>query len=423
MVSPLEIVQPGTPRTRKKRSPQFPIAGTMKPFGLYPLWATPVLPGETVNSAETKYRLISMPVRHPLVGAWFETWLVYVSLTDLDTAFAQMFISEDVSPTPYQASADQARYFTKAGQVQYIKLAMDSIVRNYFRDEDEPNPLTRTIDGVHMAKRQSMDWAQNLMFKPTSLDATLLPSALPPSGSYTPLEIMRLAGMSEITYEKYLMQYGVVQKEAMKEARIPEILRYTRDWTVPTNSIEPTTGRPSSAFAWSNTIKAEKPKRFDEPGFLVMVGCMRPKMFDNTLRGSMVGELWGFGDFFPVYNLEDPAAGLKVIDAAHKVLNINTAAQPAGTDPLVYDHRDLLTHGEAFVNDWSGPYPLPTITTRSLADGAALADLRGQYPSAANINAIFVESEQGTPSDARMRLFYEGIAEVEITGHIVDTTK
>lgn len=67
---------------------------------------------------------------------------------------------------------------------------------------------------------------------------------------------MRLSGMSEITYEKYLMQYGVTQKEAVKESRIPEILRYTRDWTVPTNSIEPTTGRPSSAFSWSSTAHA-----------------------------------------------------------------------------------------------------------------------------------------------------------------------
>lgn len=418
MVSPLQIVQPGMPRTRKKRAPQFPIAGTMKPFGLYPLWATPVLPGETLNSCETKYRLISLPVRHPLTGAWFETWTVFCSLTDLNTNFAQMFISEDVSPTAYQAGADRPRYFTKSGQIDYIKLAMDAIVKNYFRDEEEPDWDTHLIDGVHMAKRQSWDWAQNLMFKPVNLDATYLPSSLPEDGTLTPLEIMRLSGMSEITYEKYLMQYGVAQKEAVKEARIPEILRYTRDWTVPTNSIEPTTGRPSSAFSWSSTIKSDKPKRFDEPGFVVTIGCVRPKMFDPTLRSSMIGELWGFGDFFPVYNLSDPAAGLKLLDASHKVLNL-----PVGTDALMYDHRDLLSHGEQFINDWAGPYPLPQISSRTLVDGSEIHELRGQYPTEANINSLFVEHEETTPDDARRRLFYEGIASAEITGHVADTTR
>lgn len=419
MVSPLQIVQPGMTRTRKKRSPQFPIAGTMKPFGLYPLWATPVLPGETMNMAETKYRLISMPVKHPLTGAWFETWTVFVSLTDMEETFAQMFISEDVSPTAYRAAADQPRYFTKAGQIQYVKLAMDAVVKGYFRDEEEPDWDTHLIDGVHMAKRTTFDWAQNLMFKPTNLDAAYLPSALPEDGTLTPLEIMRLSGMSEITYEKYLMQYGVTQKEAVKESRIPEILRYTRDWTVPTNSIEPTTGRPSSAFSWSSTIKSEKPKRFDEPGFVITFGCVRPKMFDSTLRASMIGELWGFGDFFPVYNLADPAAGLKVLDADHKVLNITAGV----TDPLMYDHRDMLAHGEQFVNDWAGPYPLPTINTRTLVDGSEVWELRGQYPSATNINDLFVEDDATTPADSRMRLFYEGIASCEITGHVADTTK
>lgn len=419
MVAPLQIVQPGMTRTRKKRTPQFPIAGTLRPFGLYPLWATPVLPGETLNMAETKYRLISMPVKHPLAGAWFETWTVYCSLTDLDEQFATMFISEDTSPTAYQAGVDRPRYFTKAGQIDYIKLAMDRIAYHYFRDEEEPNWDTHTVDGVHMAGRQNWDWAQNLMFQPVGMDPALLPSAMPKDGTLTPLEIMRLAGMSEITYEKYLMQYGVAQKEAVKAANIPEILRYTREWTVPTNQIEPSNGRPTSAWSWSNTIKSEKPKRFDEPGFVVTIGCVRPKMFDPTLRASMVGELWGFQDWFPVYNLDDPAAGIKPLDASHKVLDL-----PLGTDAIIYDHRDLLAHGEAFVNNWTGqPYALPTINSRTLADGVKYPAMRSKYPLAADIDALFVEDDAQTPDAKRMCLYYEGIAAAEITGHVVDKTR
>lgn len=422
MVTPLQISMPGMHRTRKTRKPQFPLAGTMKPYGIYPMWATPVLPGETLSSTETKYRLLSMPIKHPLAGAWFETWLVYVSLTDIDPDLAQMFIAEGVPTTGFTASADNTRYFTKSGQINYLKLATDKVVQTYFRNEEEPTVTNATFGagepGIHKASRQNFDWAQNLMFKPASMDLNDLPSALPNENTLTPLEIMKLAGMSELTYEKYLMEYGVTKKEAVKEARLPEILRYTRDWTVPTNTVEPTTGRPSSCWSWSSTIKSEKPKRFDEPGFVIMFGCVRPKMFDFSIKASMIGELWGFGDWFPVYNLADPAAGIKEYTGAPLV-------RPAGeTDTLIYDHRDLLSHGEPFVNDWTNqPYDLPKISSRSLVDGAEYPDLRGLYPSDTDIDNLFAESSQSSPNQKFMRLYYEGIAGADIVGHVTDTTK
>lgn len=423
MVSPLQIVQPGEVRRRVARTPQFPIAGTMKPFGLYPLWAHPVLPGETLKTSETKYRILSMPVKHPLAGAWCETWLCYVSLTDIDEALAQMFISDDVATTGFTASSDRPRFFTKSGQIDYLKLAVDRIATAFFRDEEEPGALagTRVRDGVPVAGRQNWDWAQNLAFLPDDVVEADLPSAMPESGTLTPLELMRASGMSEMTYEKYLAQYGVIERQAQKAARIPEILRYTRDWTVPVNTVEATTGRPSSAWAWSATVKAEKAKRFDEPGFLVMLACVRPKMFDPTLAASMIGNLWGFSDFFPVYNLNDPAAGLKGISANDPVFGTMTGTETS--ERLWYDHRDLLTHGEAFVNDWNGPYALPQITSRTITDTSTYVDMRSRYPTDDDVNDLFVESDEETPQDARMRLYYEGIGSCTIAGHIADTTR
>lgn len=417
MVSPLQIVQPGETRTRRKRQPQFPVAGSMKPYGLYPIFASPVLPGESLTEAELKWRVLTLPIRNPFVGCWLETWLVYVSLTDIADDLGTMFISEDASSAAYVAAGDSARYFVKAGKIDYIRLATNRVVEAYFRDEEEPSWSSHVIDGVHMLKRMSYDWANNLMFKPEEMDMTLMPSALPDDGTYTPLEIMRMAGMSEITYEKYLMQFGVSQKAANASAHVPEILRYTREWTVPTNSIEPSTGAPTSVWAWGGSLKSEKPKRFDEPGFLVWFASYRPKMYDSTIAQSLIGTMWGFGDFFPVYNLTDPSAGIKQLDAG-MVTNSST-----GPVPLVYDHRDLLTHGEAFVNDWSTVYPLPTITSRSIADGKEYPDLRGQYPSASDLNALFVESTEQSPKDARMRALYEGIGSLTISGHVVDTTR
>ena len=74
----IQVITGNEKRTRHNRRPNFPIAGTCKPYGLYPLWVHPVLPGETLQSMTTKIRALSMPIKHPLGGAWMETWLVYV---------------------------------------------------------------------------------------------------------------------------------------------------------------------------------------------------------------------------------------------------------------------------------------------------------------------------------------------------------
>lgn len=416
MVAPLQIVQPGMTRTRKRRRPSFDLAGTIRPFGLYPMWATPVLPGETLSKVDVKYRLLSMPIKHPFFGAWFETWMVYVPLTSIDEALAQMFISEDVPTTGFTAASDRPRYFTKSGQIDYVKLATDRFVQHFFRDEEEPGWSTHLIDtDIHVLRRQSMDWAQNLAFVPENMDVTALPSELPEDGTLTPLEIMRLSGMSEVTYEKYLQQYGVSKKAAEKSASLPEVLRYTREWTTPVNQIEPSTGKPSSAWSWGGNISADKNKRFDEPGFVIMYGCMRPKLLDSQLAASMVGELWGFKDFFPVYNLDDPAAGLRVLDPANKVLVRSGAGQD---EPLLYDHRDLLAHGEQFVNDWTNGYPLPAMGVRDLDDTATYPGLRGWYPTSAVADSLFVGG-----AGVYNGCIYEGLASCEIVGHVVDTTR
>lgn len=414
----LQIVQPGQTRTRKRRSPSFNMAGSVQPFGLYPLMATPVLPGETLQDAEMKIRMISLPVNHPMVGAWFETWLCFVSLTDMRDEFAEMFIREGVTPPAgVMATADNPRYFVKTGSVDYIRLATEAVYKAFFQDAQEVAPAK--IDGVPRLRRSGLDWAQNLMFKPDALDPAYLPSELPDDGTYTALEIMRMSGMSEMTYEKYLAQYGVSQKKQVAEARLPEILRYTRSWTLPTNHIDPASGAPSSAYSWSETIKAEKAKRFDEPGFLIWLGALRPKMYDKRYQQSLIGKLWGFGDWFPVYNLEDPSAGLKILDPGV----VNSAA--ALTKPLMYDHRDLLSRGEQFVNNWAGPYNLPTTNPQPLNNSMGPQEVRALYPSDADAKSIFAEALKpaGNQNPKRFGAFYEGICAMTISGHVVDTTR
>lgn len=417
----LSIVTPGETRTRVRRTPNFPLAGTLKPYGLYPVMATPVLPGETLEGFEMKRRMISMPIRNPLVGAWLETWLVYVKITDWDPDLAQMFLSVDYSTTGYTSAGNEPRYFSKTGQIRWIQAATETVWREFFADQSELDSAIPEIDGVPMVKRRSYDWTHNLMFTPADLEPEDLPSN--PEGQLTGMQIMALAGMTELTYEKYLQQYGVSEKAAAKVAGKPEILRYIQEWATPTNQIDPSTGAPSSAWAFSGPVKADKAKRFDEPGFLVVLQAVRPKMFNRQLDASRVGELWGFADFFPSYNLTDPAAGIIEVSLNDPPFATGVHGGAATPEHVLIDSRDLLTRGEQFVNDWDGPYRLPEITTQTnILEATSLATMRGYYPLLGDINALFTENTAETPVEARRRLYYEGIATMEIRGHVKDTT-
>lgn len=400
----------GAPKKRVMRNPKFPIAGTMRPFGLYPLMVHPVLPGETLASAKMRWRVLTLPIKHPLAGAWLETWLCYVKLTDLDRALAQMFISDTMPTTGYTLAAPSDRYFSALGQIDWIGLCVRRIHKHFFLDEGEP---AQSIDGVPKTKLIQKNWAQNLMFTPAGVNTAQLPSN--PDAQLTGFQIMQSMGMSEMSYEKYLQTYGVQTVNA--EIGIPEILRYSRSWTLPVNTVEPTTGAPSSAFVWSDDVTLDKNRRFDEPGFLVQLAALRPKMYQGRMRRSIVGEMWGFAEWFPSYNLQNPEGGIRsmmndnpVFDAAYRG---GVAAQS-----LLYDHRDILHHGEQFINNWTNnPYPLPMSTGMLAGTAATEAQVRGEYATDADIDALFT----GATADRR-QAYYEGLCELDINGHLVDST-
>jgi len=410
-VGNIQVLQPGQTRKRHNRSPNFPIAGVMKPFGLYPIMCHPVLPGETLKSYSLKWRCLSKPVEHPLAGAWLDFWLVYVKLTDLDRDLGNMFIDDTYSTTGYTAASDSDRYYTKTGQIDWIKLCTERFHDAYFMDDSE---TARTIDGVRQTKMSAMSWYQNAMFKPAD-DA---PTGTDIGEDYAELNafmMMQQMNMTELTYERYLQQYGVQTIRAAEGD--PEILRYARSWTLPVNTVEPSTGAPSSAWVWSDEVKADKDKRFSEPGFILAVASVRPKMYQKHLRYSHVGELWGFSDFYPAYTLGDPTAGIKTISSASSVFHADHRTD-VGDVEMQVDMRDLLNHGEQFVNDFGQlPYPLPFSTGLTAEDADDNQDLRGEYATSTDIDGLF---SSATSTDKFC--FFEGIAHANILGHIQDTT-
>jgi len=415
LINQMAVVQGGA-RKRHTRTPNFPLAGVIQPYSLQPVWAHPVLPGETCQSISMKYRVVSMPLANPLSGAWLESWFVYVKLTDIDKDLGEMFIKDTVSSSSYQAAASDPRYFVKSGDVDWIQLATKRIHERYFLDEGE---TARKLSTMPQVKLNNAAWYQNMVFEaadqavPTT-DASDLYEHL------TGWAMLQQMQMTELTYEQYLETYGVRPVETREGD--PEILRFSRSWTLPNNTVDPSSGAPSSAWFWSEEVALKgKPKRFVEPGFIICLQCVRPKMFQKHIEKSFVGNMWGFSDWFPSYNLQDPTAGVKELAKTDTIFA--AAATDGGSETLLYDHRDVLSHGESFVNvdfaDADLKYPLPASTGLSVKTGATAQDIRGEYCKEADILALF----KGAQTSSEHQINYEGIAMLNLSGHITDSTR
>lgn len=403
-----QVLNTGGRPTRHTRKPVFPIAGTMTPYGLYPILAHPVLPGETLQSASLKMKTVSMPLVNPIEGAWLETWLVYVKLTDIDPDLATQFI-QDTTPTGLYG-ADSDRYFAKTGQVAWIKNATLKFHEAYFKHETEPTEDLKTIDGVPRVKLNNRSWYQNMMFKPAD-DAVPTNDASDLYKHLSEYRILQQMSMVEMTYEKYLEQYGA--KPAKETEGDPEILRFARSWVTPANTVDPSTGAPSSAWLWKDDVTLDKPKRFTEPGFVMAFATIRPKLYQANLASSLIGNQWGFSDWYPIYNQGDPTLGIKSIQTDDAVFAAGSRTD-VGELEMIYDHRDLLAHGEQFVNNFSPPYALPVTGALTMEDAAAPEDLRGEYPAQADINALFAGTDKVC--------YYGGMGFLTISGHVVDGT-
>ena len=396
--------------TRKQRRPVFPIAGTLRPFGLQPLAITMMLPGETMQALTCKGRVISQPLKNPLGGAWLETFAFFVKLTDLDRTLGQMFITDTMPTTGWTAAADQPRYFTKAGQIEWVKRCALRVHQEYFTHDNETQRFIDT--DLPLCKLNHKSWYSSSIREAADI-------AVPTNDGGDQFQhmqnwfMLQQMSLTELTYEKYLETYGGKAPEAVLGR--PELWGFHQAWTLPVNTVEPTTGVPSGAWVWNFDMKIEKPKRAQEPGFLIVMAVVRPKLFQKNVAASLLGEFWGFSDFFPSYNLMDPAASIKRVLSTAPVYA--AAAQDAGVDNVLYDHKDLLLHGEAFVSNWSPRYAIPATTGLEVKAASEPEDLRGEYPRVADIDNLFA----GALANQR-EIFYDGMIAATISGHLVETT-
>ncbi len=200
----IKVIQPGERRERFHRRPNFPIAGSMRPFILYPIMCHPVLPGETLKSAKSQWSVISQPIVNPLCGAWLESWFFYVKLTDLDRDLGQMFVSDTYSTSGWLSTGPERCYFTEDDPgIQWIKKCVERIHDAYFINEGETPQLLVDATNMRQVKMNNRSWYQNLMFEPAevALDTTGERDHQEQMDAFQMLTQMQ---MTELSYENYL---------------------------------------------------------------------------------------------------------------------------------------------------------------------------------------------------------------------------
>lgn len=406
----LPLIRRQRTNQRKMRKPTVNFNLRTRPWQIQPFCIFPVIPGETLQNALWKSRVVSDPVKSRLIGWHKEYFLFYVRFRDLvDTDdFRELFTTPEATLTAYHSAADP-KYFHKHG-VNFTKLGLNRIVEHYFRADDELVTIAE-IDGMPAASIMNDNW----------LDSAL------PADAYEQLDVvvdqnddpldplmasevdaamrqwnhLRAMGLTDATYEDFLASYGISVPAAELEQR-PWLLRHVRQWVMPANTIVPETGAATTAVTWSIDERADKNRFIKEPGFVIGVTLARPKVYLSNQTGSLTGIMDTAAEWLPAIFRDDPYSSLVQVAAAQGPLI-------GQTQGYVFDLKDLFLYGEQFTN----------FTPDAAMNAIAMPgdNMAKRYPSLAMAKSLFVD-------DAGTKQFIEEDGRIDITfsSALEDTT-
>lgn len=409
MVSHRPLTYPAGKTGRNLRRPVYRFQLKTKPWQLQPFMIAPVLPGETLKNGLFQSRVISDPLKHRLLGAHKEYWFFYVRLRDLQGSadFEAMMLDLNKDMSSYR-SASSVKYFHKYG-INWTKLALDKIVEHYFRADDEIGS-TFEIDGLPARSMLEQNWLDSFVgegeFAPIA-DVNVDANA---DGDITVGEIdqaqrnfalMRQFGLTEMDFDDYLRTFGI--RVAPAESDKPEMLRYSSTWQYPANTVEPTTGVPTTAWSASVSDRMDKDRFFKEPGFIIGITSFKPKVYLGNQTGSVTGIMDNAMRWLPRMMADDPYTSMVLLDQANK----DNGPLTGQTDGYWFDLKDLFLYGEQYSNF--------AMTAADGAIGMPTAAGQKRYPTLAMANSIFVSESGGT-------LLEDGIVNLSIMGSQKDTT-
>ena len=403
------VMKPVGATGRINRRPSHPFQLKHRPWQIQPFCIAPVLPGETLKNLLLQARVVSDPIKHPLIGWWVEYYYFYVKHRDLEGRddFTEMMLNVNKDLSAYNLGADRVDLYSKAGQLSWAKLCLDRVVETYFRDEDEAGSFN--IGALPAMRMNVRSWMDSLINEADYTAPEDVAITVGVDDEITAGEIddalrnyqwLRANQLTDMSYEDYLGTYGV--RPRPEEFHRPELLRYVRQWTYPTNHVEPTTGAPSSAVSWAIAERADKDRFFREPGFIFGVTVARPKVYFGRQTSTLTGVMRDALSWLPAILADDPYTSLKHQPADAEPLDGSTAG-------YVFDLKDLFLYGEQFVN-----FALGTAGDGSVA--LPTAGIQSRYPSATDADNLFAGA---SPANTVRQ---DGVTDLQILGAMVDTT-
>jgi len=409
---------------RKTRRPQHTFYGTCKPYTIQPIVLAPVLPGETLKSAQLQARVVTDPIANPVMGWWQEYYFFYVKHRDLDdrVELEQMMLNPEWTKDNIDdPTADNSHYFASGG-INWSVKCLKRVVEEYFRNEGEAWDNV-TIDGMPVAAinnttiLQSAELADNVD-DPSVVNegGSAVHQASELDAAFRQWEYMRLNELTQMSYEDFLRTYGV--RTSRIEQHRPELIRYIRVWQYPSSVIQPSDGLPSAAVSWAIQEKIDKDRFFTEPGFIFGVSVTRAKVY-MAQHGYAAAYLDRAFDWMPAVLREDVYSSLK------KYANgSGPARQVTDTDGYWVDMRDLFVHGDQFLFN-ATVQAMPTIFNGEGwgSNQVALpsAGLNVEYPSDADVKNLF-QYANGSGPNIRWNVKQDGVLSLNILGTQQDHT-
>lgn len=432
----LRVVQSAPSKMgRKLRSPSHSFITRNRPWSIRPFMLAPVLPGETLKSAQLQMNVTSPNLTSPLTGWWAETYFFYVKHRDLaERDLLTAMHVENVTDPSLLTEANSGWFH--GGGINWAKLCTIRCVEEYFRNEDEPWDVAVDGQGFPMATINQDNWLDSAqrdgVIVPEDEDTLQLPDEELEEGEspvlpgfenhYTTWFAMRRARLVDVTFEDYLKSHGIRVPREIVEPHRPELLRYIQDWSMPRAHLLPDGTATVGRCSWKLAERLDKDRLFKEPGFIIGLQVMRPKVFINQI-GSVMGDMSDAFAWLPALMADNPETSLRLLsseNAGNIFPGYNGGPEPE--DPLYaaqgvwWDVRDLLLYGEQFVG-------LGTNQLGQLASLVNVPDALFGRRYASVDDAMALMSGATDPSQIiDYHFLSEGICKLQIASRVSDTS-
>lgn len=388
MNSRLNII-PAARTDRAFRRPQHPFYIQQRVWGITPNMIAPVLPGDTLTKVSLQARVVTDPVKNAIMGWWCDYMLFYVKHRDMiqSTEFEKMMLDPNYLADPVEKLTDDKSTFFQGNDksIDWLSRCLQRITETYFREPSEAwnvSMVDTSYPAATFVGNSALDSAA-LASSLVAFDPGLIVGV---DDKITGREVndllfrwqlLSMQGLTDQSYDEFLGTYGV--DVPTEQSDFPELLGFWRHWQYPTNTVNPASGIPASAVSWVINERMEKNRFFKEPGFLVGVSVLRPKVYFKNYRGTMTSLMNNVAWWLP-----------PVMDAVegYSLRDIPAATILEGVPLTTVDARDLFMYGEQFTNVDLGA----AITTSSPNTVNLPTPTMGKrYPQGEDFRQLFVD--------------------------------